>query len=122
MIKLEIPAKSCKECPYLKTRIIDHNYYGETSTRTVCSIFGEPVKEFIPCEKCIMSQEETHQDVRKYADFLVKEINKMAAETRNRTLDELLAKASEIVIYEKSYTPILSFKALMNIVESMKEK
>lgn len=122
MLNLKVPTYSCRECPYLKTKVIDHNYYGEKTKTTTCTIFNVPIKGCTPCDACIVNRVENQEDIRKYADFLVKEINKMASETHNRTLDELLVKAVDLVKYTDETTPVIHFKDLKDLIDSLREE
>ena len=118
-LELEIP-ETCKNCSYLSSKVIDHNYYGEITRKTTCTIFKTPIKDFRPCQLCLQSRG-NHDDVRKYADFLVKEINKMASETCNRTLDRILVKVVDVVQYQDENTPVVNFNDLKAIIDSLRE-
>lgn len=121
MLKIEIPADTCKKCPYLTRKVIDHNYYGETSEKTVCSLFGCSIIDFHPCEKCITQKKENQEDIRKYADFLVKEINKMAAESRSYALDKLMSRAVDKAYLDVNGRSFIYFADLQHIIENLKE-
>lgn len=121
MIKLNIPVDGCAKCPYLSKETIDHNYYGETSEVCTCTLFAVPIKNNIPCDKCVIQQEENQKDIVKYANFLVKEIEKMASETRNRTLGELIGKVADVVRYTKDGNSYVDFSKLLDIVNTMRE-
>lgn len=121
MIKLKIPSGTCKGCPYLKTQITDHNYYGEVSSKTVCLIFDCGIDGFHPCKECALSNDENQEAIAKYADFLVKEINQMASEVNNHTLDILLREVVDIVQYDNKADPIVPFNSLKEIIDRLKE-
>lgn len=78
-INIRIPEDSCVNCPYNREKVIDHNYYGEVSRTQECVIFNQPItdsqKRLASC--CAADQD----DIRRYADFLVEEINNLAEET-----------------------------------------
>lgn len=88
ILKIEVPEKGCVGCPHFKTNEIDHNYYGETSISHECMIFGKKLDGCNKCGDCLACLEESEEDVRKYADFLVREINKMAEETYENAIND----------------------------------
>ena len=122
MLKLEIPADTCKGCPYLTTKVVDHNYYGEQSEMVMCSIFNKPIKDLKPCGNCLEKREENEEDIAAYADFLVNEINKMASETHNRTLDQVILKAVDAVRYTSNGIAVVPFSSLKSVIDSLREQ
>ena len=122
MLKLEIPLHTCKGCPYLTTKVVDHNYYGETSETPMCSIFGVATTNNVPCKQCLLNQEESlnQDDVTKYANFLVKEIEKMASETCNHTLRKVLNAAADKVTFREDVL-VVDFAVLKSILDSLRE-
>jgi hypothetical protein len=122
MLKLEIPPHTCKGCPYLTTKVVDHNYYGETSETPMCTIFCVAITNNIPCEQCLLNQEESlnQDDAIKYANFLVKEIEKMASETCNYTLRKVLEAAADKAIFREDVL-VVDFTVLKDILDSLRE-
>ena len=122
MLKLEIPLHTCKGCPYLTTKVVDHNYYGEISETPMCSIFGVAITNNVPCKQCLLNQEESlnQDDVTKYANFLVKEIEKMASETCNHTLRRVLEAAADKATFREDVL-VVDFHVLKGILDSLRE-
>lgn len=85
-IIIEVPKAGCKNCPYLKEEVIDHNYYGETSTRHYCRLFDTLVGELTPCEACVQLREKSTQDWVAMAD----EINRVLEEGSHEVLDRFV--------------------------------
>ena len=122
MLKLEIPLYTCKGCPYLTTKTVDHNYYGETSETPMCSIFGVLIANNVPCKQCLLNQEKSlsQDDTIKYANFLVKEIEKSASETCNHTLRRVLEAAADKAVFREDVL-VVDFEVLKNILDSLRE-
>ena len=51
-ITLHIPEGKCTGCSFLKEVTIDHNYYGECTTRFTCGLFDCPIYSDHKCAYC----------------------------------------------------------------------
>lgn len=91
ILQLVIPDGTCSGCNYLKKQTIDHNYYGEQSSQLTCSIFSCNIDNCEPCAACKIIQTNDIDDVRKYADFLVREINRVPDEAYIKAIDDFAA-------------------------------
>lgn len=118
-IELKIPEQNCRECPYLKLEVIDHNYYGEKSYRATCSVFDCPIDEYRPCGDCLTQREENRDDILKYANFLVKAANCKHSTIRNKTLDELWLRVDQY--YADNPNSVVSLIDLKNIIDDMRK-
>ena len=49
---IEISVETCKDCPLLHTEVVDHNYYGEVTTRQKCSFLNCVIPEDEKTPKC----------------------------------------------------------------------
>lgn len=86
-IILEVPQESCRGCEYLKEQTVDHNYYGEMSTQHVCKVFDTEIYGYNKCIGCIACLGKS-DEVRKYADFLVKKIDQISTVSYFNAIDD----------------------------------
>jgi hypothetical protein len=84
-ITIQVTSDSCKDCKYLRTTVIDHNYYGEKTIKHTCGVFDCVIHNYNKCVECTLRSTEDHDDVLKYADFLVRKINTVLEENNNDT-------------------------------------
>jgi hypothetical protein len=120
-LKLEIP-ETCRNCPYLKNETVDHNYYGEKTETTLCMLFNAKISDFSPCGECLAKREESEDDIEKYADFLVREINAMISEIYNKTLDKVLLKGVDAVKYLQNGVAIITFSDFKELLDNLRKQ
>ena len=75
-ITIKVPSGTCIGCRFLKTEIIDHNYYREKTKRECCRIFDKRIYEHVPCTECPSSQKE--------GTFSLEEVNAVGKEMYER--------------------------------------
>jgi hypothetical protein len=83
---IEVSKTGCKDCPYRQEKVIDHNYYGETSLSQYCRLFDTQVGELTPCDACIQLREKSTEDWIALAD----EINRILKEGSHEVLDRFV--------------------------------
>lgn len=42
----------CKDCQFFRKELVDHNYYGEETTKLHCALFRSELTEGQKCEGC----------------------------------------------------------------------
>ena len=78
VLKISIPEKGCKKCPFLKKTIIDHNYYGETTTAYHCRAFDVKLRNKpSKCTKCRKAMKAAEREEAEFYKHLGEEINSM---------------------------------------------
>ena len=80
IISIAIP-ENCKDCALLNEEIINHAYYGETTEKCICRVFGCPIKGYERCEECKSATTQA-DDIRKYADYLVNKVNNLLGDQK----------------------------------------